>query len=1398
EDANYVFLTLSTAQTNFVASRGEYQNFNAWNVGDAGANQFTDAADKYPKTAYSQNFDTWPTNTFTVINNSFSIDHAPSINQPFLLPENNVGTIDWMASSFEYVVERTAELGPPDAPLSQAWRNEAVRLLGGNSYLGLGYIQGNDRQREVIRGLGTASFKARLSQQITPGAYNYNATVHTKHYTASNYLIQAEVKLDSLSPERPSFSLVAYYQSPFKFYEYRLTHVVDPYDIVDIGTLRTPIRDAIIQQDLIRWDNGLPTTLKTSIFTNLATTTGDMLANYVDTYQPQFQLYTAGASVQLRGRFASGLNEISVTDDSSSSSIKSGTFGVMSADCTMEVMSMRMRGTILGPNEDPSSSSQPVNMAETDWAASPLHSLAGSAIRSLVPTNHVQVLTGETINGPWISHGTYALTSFVYANIQAPIELAHSSGGLNSKSVRLQVLGTASHLPSSDVVVDGIEVTSWRGENTVQSGWAVTEGRLVTNAPSGGVNNRISAHLDGTQANLDIPQSVRSPQIMGVGTITFDYRSLTTNKTAIQIQYMTNLQPDDTLFTGWTPLTNIPCNNPDWTTVSIHFGTLAATNVYVRFLNDWYGGGAQSSTHSIIELDNITIWNNPTNSPNDWVAYNTKITNTETNRWWVDGVDGGRNAALNNNVSVDTMPDPQDMADPYIMSPKLLNGFGRLSFLARTYDPTNALVANTEIAVYATKDAWSPLLPDSAWEQVHVFTSITNAFYRPFDLLLTNINDYTMMKLVVEGVRSGLATAQRVCIDEIVVTEQIYAKFDISNVRLMLTDGPVWVATRQPLEGQDIGIEAQLTNMLFEPDDIRMHVTYVIGTNTWGVKQAPLMQQHTLDMDLVDPVNRTYRTRLPSALYSIPEQERNTVVQYLVWAQYASPDTGEMETAQKPDTFVNPEWYFPVDFNKQFEASGWSPYYIVYDVPPGAVWINEVNVYEPSGMTTWQANPYIEIAMPAWMSLGGWSIESLKGAWPDTSATNTIVFPLNVQPKSPYPEANGYAFFVVGPPWQNLPPPITESLPVVDFAVANLNTIMPRLEAGGLRLRRPLGMYEQAIVYDWMEGVGTISGQGWANADSQRRFKYIGYESSDGSLSFTGTVERTESAYVREDSTNTWSGIGLSNWTPGLPNIGQVMPDAPMPGGSNVLITSILSIAKGSHNDDRALTHLIKLRKNESTNIAYQADTWYRLYSIKENDTERLPLAPTNSYTLYVNNVQSNTQVYVTLDAREDAQGLAPDILDWLQGFDDLPFAPTYLNKLDSPQQLTLRECFWINANPTTTNVFTFLAHANDIHLRPLYLTLEMSIFSNLTETVKVTHLQGNSVVQPWASFTLSPVNWDMMLDQYTVTPTSFDMNNKSRVHINAFTNRPAFFKWTLGLEDSRSATHEMENIPKP
>ena len=86
---------------------------------------------------------------------------------------------------------------------------------------------------------------------------------------------------------------------------------------------------------------------------------------------------------------------------------------------------------------------------------------------------------------------------------------------------------------------------------------------------------------------------------------------------------------------------------------------------------------------------------------------------------------------------------------------------------------------------------------------------------------------------------------------------------------------------------------------------------------------------------------------------------------------------------------------------------------------------------------------------------------------------------------------------------------------------------------GGIRLRRPLGMYEHTVAYDWDPTMLGYSGLEWVADHPEETFVYVGIENQGGSLSVTNGT-----------------GHSISNWkfpmtyTPGAMNVAQAVPSA--------------------------------------------------------------------------------------------------------------------------------------------------------------------------------------------------------------------------------------------------------------
>ena len=1415
-ESSYVLLTLDTAKINYLAGRGEYQNFNSW-VNIAAQNYFTDADDKEPKTSYSQTFSSgWPQSYYRGMSNWFfsNVAYTPAqIAAISVGPDKILNNDFFNAGSFQYVVERTPGNTLPDySGTASQRRNQAVRLFGGSQPLGLGYYQGNDNQKGGIYGVGTITYKARLSRPIaTDTEYNFNVGWRMTDMQRTNYVIRTSMYATAMSPENPSMSVIVYYQNMFKFYEYRITQ--EP-DSRDLGTLATIVAgwDKRLRHEIWKWDGTRTPKLLASVVRTATAADGNWDVKLTDgsnfgTSPTEFHVYNPSSSAtrmkvilkqtEISGwTLSNGATLVSggVIEDATTP-ILYGTYGFHSADCSIWVPTMTINGLGSAGGEAVTTPASVLGTSSEWYIGTDLYKVQpGSGFISDTQSTTVKVLTGTTEAG-WMIFTTNTVTGYAYQTF------TETPKAWDNRWAKIQANGTVG------VVIDGFSVGSWRGETITSSpsdNWKITEGWLSS-------NSIYYAHLDASQADSNLIQGVRSERIMGIGSLTFDYRVMNA-PAQIKIQYTTSTYPQDDSNAGWLDITNMTFATAagSWSNANYYLALAAATNVYVRIINN------VTNRQAIVDLKNFVIWNNPTNSPNDWAAYNMKITNTETNKWWLDS---DRSGYMNSGTVSNTAPTRNmDQYNPYIMAPRLTRGLGTISFLARAFT-TNYLAGNTNtsISVYATTDAWDKNKPDAAWTKYYTFTNITNGFYRPFVYSHPTVpNDIKAVKLVVYGVIPLVGTPQRVCVDEIVVTEALYPRFDITGVKLLLPGTPNPIETKQPLEGEDIGIQAELTNVLLEPQNIQVYVTYVLGTNTWGVTNAPLAQQVTKTMTAT--TGRTYRTPNPFMTAGIPEQDKYNVIQYVVWATYDGNGfhTNYQSTATT-DHFENPSWYFPVDFNRQGNSStgalksAWSPYYITYDVPPGSVWINELNLNENANTIVQKVflNPYVEVAQPAWMDLTGWRLDILKDDY-SVRLSKRIESRGALQPAL---NANGYGLFVIGPydfeATSAVPAyPALSTTTTVHQSVQNIKgDIGVTLYPGGFRLVRPMGMYEHAIAYDWNKlyaGSGEVFVQN--EPVPQTPFMYVGSEHYNGSLSYTGTVIVAAGQYARTDSTNTWApGMANYNWTPGRANVGQTFPPAPTPGGSNVLVTSTFespgSLMHGWQNNIRQNPLQFKMKKGQGTNFNYVADSWFRFYGITMNAVQMLLPAEQQTitnYTVVLNNIQTNINLLSDLRLAPSVIGsvTTPEMLAWLQQFGDKALATSYYGTSTTNYPIPFLNQYWLDMDPTQTNRLIFKNRSIVPDAHGLWLTVEMAKIDGLGTTNRVTHLLGDAMVTVWAKESGSVDPWQPF-GQYWLSGRSFDPTNYlSRTRINAYTNSSAWFKWRLGENDQRLSTSELINTP--
>ncbi len=1371
DTGNYILLTLNTESWQYLASRGEYQNFNLW---PAPVNLFSQSNGQDPKTGYYNNFDAWPTNQYRYgldddgqgIALEAIVGYVSSTNvysrDPFGTPAY------WLAGSAGYAAERTLVDNSINAiPGITPYRNLALRLRGGDGTLGLGYV--HNRVATLPDGLKEFSFRCRLSED----ANAYDVAYYRYGFTDYNYLVRATAKAVSdvsISPGNPSVSLMGYYRDPDNFYEYRVVQIADGRDTTGA------ISDKRVSNRLYRWKNGIPTLLVTS---NMYVSAAP-LTSISDAAPLEMRLYNqSGTNTIIRCKYGSSDNVIFFSD-ASTNLIQSGSFGFLSTECYASCSAVRAQPTtvdaaptgaesyFLRQDTDLNFTTDVANWYLPNGRCVPRADVTPKGIYSVTPSQPMGIYVQDTTYGSdteptapgtegWRLYKTVTVNSYNYQRITETVKR------WNSQYVMLEVMGG-----TADVTVDELAASSWHGTEagfgaSDNYDWVATESWVVRNATA----DANAVQLDHTRANPNLPQMIRSRRIdTGLGQMEFDYRVFRA-PAKLTVQYApVGFEGNEE---DWVDVQSyVVSNTVGWTHSSTYLGL--SEPGFFRLLNDRRGG----YTNAWVEIDNMQVWDEPEVTNNAWIAYNVKITSTETNRVMIDQ---SKACFLNNSQTLETAPTTLDEYQPYLMSPELPRGLGGISFYARAY--TNNQAAT--LYVYASTSGWNAA--ESLWFEVARFSNITNGLYKLFNFEPEDGRTYDAIKL--GTLTSG--GARRVCLDEITLSEPIFPGFDIVNVKLLTrgTEGE-YIERPQPLEGEDLDVEARLANQQMTPSNIVMYVSYFVGTNGWGIGNWNFSQAKTRRMlPVTTNANETLYRTVPEGTAGVPfsqtggiaGQDRDLVVQYYVWATYM----GGIPLEARQETFDNPYWYFPVDLNVRYAAQGWSPYFFVYGVPLGAVWINEINALDgvvnpETGQTVYGIwdNQYIEIAVPAWLDLAGWSVDLV-------TSSGYVTRSINLPPGLPEQTAltNGYAFFVIGDAYQS---PGIPALPKKDYGYPDLSYHMPRVNPGGLRLRRPLGMYEQAVAYDWdpspVYGI-SFYGENWATNDPERRFVYVGIENNGGSLARIGTY----------DSTNTW--VFPQTWTPGTPNIGQQFPlngDALLPGVSNVFVTSLLNRDKGTQNGRRVTYYQLKLRKGTSTNIFYQADDWYRLTSVKKDQVELLVSgSELQTYDLPLPDLQQGVDVLVDISLRQDLSELEGNsrVLDWVLSFDDSDLVPMYYNG----RILRLEEQYWLDANPTVSNTFEMAITRFVIDPGTnFHLTVKMAL-----NDANKTSLQGDAVLKLEAKGSIVERDWKMMA-QYSLNSGSFDSNHTCRLYVpNPFgfilsdvDPRNLFLRWVIEWQDPR------------
>ena len=1373
DDGGYMKVDFDTRTLEFLATRAEYQNFNAWPARD---DYFSDSSGQSDKQRFENTFDDFSLSDYRTFFEYFTTleDSTGFMRGPFETPGR------WLAGAAANVEERTIDVNHGPAGYDD-YRNRSLRLKGGDPLLGLGYVY--NQALNLPDGLQYIKFKARAGQVVSN---NTEICYYRNYFAESGYAVTlgkayAAVK----SPEYPYLSVITYYQDYNNFYEFRV--VQEP----DTDNENNVQRDARVSLHVLKWVNGVAEELK-------ITTPNQDLSISQELIMKVTMTPIVEGGTTIKGEYHD--QSISV-DDTSATALTHGTFGVRSSDCAASfglmnaVSSGGSTTAVIGPTASDITAQIP------DWFI-PLDvyemksNVVPLGIHKTPPDQklnvYLQATDYELPDAPllpgapeWILARQVDILNYSYQSVSVEVK------SWQAQFVMLQV-GDG----DGDVAVDELEISSWRaasiGDETLDDSWYAT-GAWIKNI--GGAQGQI-LEMDHTRTDPAEKQVLRSLYLdNGIGLMEFDYRVLN-GPAKLVVQYATEGEPG-----VWVDILTIDVSGVSgWVHATAYKGD-SGHNGWMRVLNDRGVG----YNNALVEINNAVVWDEPYVNEKSWLAYNAKVSAADPIRLLLDESKG---CFLNNSQTEDTYPVLLDQDAPNLQSPLLVNGLGTLTFQARAYNKNEAAT----VYVYASTNGWSANPEPGTWVLIKRFDDINSEYYKTYSYKPFEGSGYDALRLETE------IGSRRACIEEVVISEPVFPGFDITDVKLGLCDDYGEFSDHpQPLSFDEMHVEAKVSNQQLSPSNIVLYVSYYVGDDVWGVDNwwtSPDIV--TKRMHPVDGEDNLYRTRndegdvpglSPTQIGGIVGQAENAVVQYRVWATHREEKSHE----EYQEEFINPEWYYPIDINQERSNEGWSPYYFVFGVTEAAVWINEINIgdsHEDAAYNTipgiWQT-AYIEIAVPAWLDLGGWSVELVNGE-SGYDASTVIKIPGGLPPQSAV--TNGYAFFVIA---DDDPPSRALELKKTDLKYNQLSVHIPNFYAGGLRLVRPGGMYEQIIAYDdeslnfWGN---EFSGTNWAGygPSPEGEFIYIGEEGDGGSLSKTGDYDL--------DSTNTWDfplfplrvpgdADFASNYTPGAPNGLQPIPDANdfFPGASNALVRSSLNQLRATQNGRRLLNYSLRVPIGLSSNIVYNVDPWYQLVSVKSNNVEQLsPGSAYSSYTFEVNDIQGDLDVQAQINLREDLSSIEGNtqVLDWVLGFGEGPLVPMFYDG----DILSLTEQFWLDADPTVTNDFRcvikyFSIDTNsDIHVR-LHMDLNGNNLTNIQGGTITLKLQGKEE--------LMADKWDLLI-QYYLTADSFGSNNECLVFISnpfdfmvpEYDLKSLFLRWVIEEDEPRVMSYPLENQEAP
>ena len=1367
----YLMFEFNDETLSYAITHADYQNFNLWTdaVGSFSGDSTETSGVSSVKLEYDETFTNAPSSVASSTNvywtENFNLQQGQS------------------ASTYPYYKFFPSKLTP------NGWTAEQIMFVG-KTYLTNGIalqMEGRGKgsvafsnSEHPLTGFGAFDFTARLAQflDFTDFAYYIGDDAMGLH----DYGISAKVAMSTtggadLSPGTPSVSMVGYYRPQQGCYEFRVTR---------ISTNQ-------VQLSLLKWvsdGSTMTTNMLTNVISSVKATDAGFFTNMLVSASAlrlsvmYLSVTTNSSATVIKGglsRATASENEFTLTDfggaielsyrDTSSSRLTRGTYGVGTTDCLGDIAEIR-KNKLVGGDIDlalTTSTSEKANLINKNWAI-PIgrndvfadDDYMGYGIKGIATPQPLKVYTSTTSGSiNWVDTG---LTLYVSNFTNKGFTFAPET--TDNYYVRLAHGGESTD-PRTDVVVDNLKITAWRGAlgwdgatgdrvasesafgyNGMSNEWVWTEAWIDEVGPTNkyGVHTTLVCSLQPKRAKPDMPLSLRTPYLCGMGLFTFSYTNASPDA-VLKLQIATNDVRGSTLPTYteaidgdhdyWTDVTNITFTGAatNHGTVTFYFGLRAPVSGVLRLMMDpLVVSNAQASADASagrITITGAICYDEPALDNRSWWGWNIMTTTNSAFCYLPDpsltppGLSGALNNSLTNGLKDANNWQDYKWHNPFVQSPLASNGIGQVSFRARKFDRNAA--TPSAVTVYGSKTDGSA--PDTGWT---VLTNIivTSPSYRLYSWAAEgDSSDIRAVRLCVRGVKAGdtqyavTNPVQRVLLEEIVAAEPVAPRLGFTLVRpfrsQLISESIVTnlaSCDEQPLAGETFGIQAemhlqQLANEI-DLSSVKVYLAYYTGTSPWGYenwKNNPAAV--TAELQPTES-NLVYRSSYKVSESIIPPQnngEAGTVVQYYVWATYrkigADASSKAITHGLSSSEWSTPDWYWPLDYNTTYGGStgAFAGYTILDSVSPHRVWINEVNYYDGLVQAYDQpgdTNQFIEIAVPAGVDITGWCLQATS----ISGETQPLCYygQYGVAGSKTEHATNRYAFISVRSPATVKAKGAADGTWSTTFPDVTSNGKLSYWEPYALEVIRSSGIVEHQIIV------------GGTNV-------WISFEMYSPSNLLTNLLRSTPDAkwfYVGDDKDAGTLGVMknyglvLSDWesslkpTSGLVNqradntLQQIDPNYYLPpNGTNIWIYAtigtahLLQVTSAGNTNTSAI---IIMPAGSSTNITYLAEPWFRVGSLTTNGTTVASALGQQAYTLALNDIQSSMDVVAGAVVSPALTNLGIDasnpytdsVINWIQGYKEGPIA---LAGYYSPggifqRYLTLTEMYWLDINPVESN----------------------------------------------------------------------------------------------------------------